>query len=143
MISRCNPIARVSALLVLIIALFAIPASAHAQQSCRCDHTTIAVDADVNCDIDICYQLSPRGPLLCIHIPAGAKAQIPCPVYQASIITCDGSYVIIDDNPATAICTPTLRIPRLCCVRACHGLDAAGCQLVTISAVPCISGPCQ
>jgi hypothetical protein len=141
MISRCNPIAGVSALLVLIIALFAISSSTHAQTPCRCDH--VAVDANVNCSIDVCYQLSPRGPLPCISIPAGTKATIPCPVHEASIVTCDGNHVIIDSNPTPSICTPTLRIPRLCCVKARHGLDPAGCQLVTISAVPCISGPCQ
>ena len=143
MTARCTSIARAAALAVLILALFAIPSPTRAQPNCRCDHTTIAVDADVNCPISICYQLSPRGPLLCISIAPGTRAAIPCPVYQASIVTCDGNYVIIDNNPVISLCTPVLRIPTLCCVRACRGIDPAGCGLITISPAPCISGPCQ
>ena len=51
--------------------------------------------------------------------------------------------VIIDNNPVISLCTPVLRIPTLCCVRACRGIDPAGCGLITISPAPCISGPCQ
>lgn len=143
MISRCNPIARTAALLVLILALFAIPSASRAQQACRCNHTTIAVDPDVNCHISICYQLSSQSPLLCVDVAPGTRFRIPCPVSQASIITCDGPYVIIDDNPVISVCTPILRIPGLCCVRACRSTDNAGCALITVSAAPCISGPCQ
>jgi hypothetical protein len=142
MTTRCNPLARASALLVLILALFAIPSATRAQDACRCDFTTIAVDANVNCRVTICYQLSPSGPTICTVIAPGSRGRIPCPVYQASIITCNGSYIIIGGGPVISICTPVLHLAPDCCVRACRGTDAAGCSLITVSATPCPSDNC-
>lgn len=141
MTTRYNPIARASALLVLILAFFAIPSSTRAQADCRCDHYTIAVDSDVNCKVTVCYQFSPEGPTFCTVISPGTKGKIPCPVYEASIVTCDGSYVIIG-RPVIGVCTPSLSVPGFCCVRACRGADANGCALVTISAASCLGRPC-
>jgi len=143
MTTRYNPIARASALLLLILAFFAIPSSTRAQQAdCRCDHTTIAVDANVNCKVTICYQFSPEGPTFCTTISPGTKGKIPCPVYEASITTCDGSYVIIGGGPVIAICTPSLSVPGSCCIKACRGTDANGCPLITISPASCLGHPC-
>jgi hypothetical protein len=142
MTTRCNPLARASALLVLILALFAIPSSTRAQDACRCDATIIAVDANVNCKITVCYQLTPSGPTFCKTIEPGTKGKIPCPVWQASIVTCTGDYVIIDNNPVISICTPSLSVPGGCCIKACRGSDAAGCSVITISPAVCLVRPC-
>jgi hypothetical protein len=142
MTTRCNPLARASALLVLILALFAIPSSTRAQDACRCDYTTIAVESDVNCKVTICYQLSPDSRPICIVIEPGTKVRIPCPVYEADIVTCSGNYPVISNSPVIARCTPSLSVPGFCCVRACRGADVNGCPLVTISAASCLGRPC-
>ena len=131
---------RLAALVVAILAFFALPSTTRAQVDCRCDHTTIASDADVTCKVTICYQVSQFSRPICVTIEPGSSAQIPCPIYQASIVTCNGNYVIT--GPAVSRCTPSLSVPGVCCIRACHGLDADGCPLVTISPAACLSRPC-
>ena len=75
-------------------------------------------------------------------IEPGSKTTIPCPVYEASINTCSGGYVIIGGRPVISICTPILHLAPDCCVQACRGVDADRCALITVSAVPCPSDNC-
>jgi hypothetical protein len=142
MTTRCTQIARASALLILTLALFAIPSSTRAQVlPCVCDHYTISVDATVNCDIEVCYQVNQFTHPICIVIVPGGSAQIPCPIYSASITTCRGPYEVIG-SPAVARCTSDLQINNSCCIKGCRGSDADGCPLLTITAVPCTFPRC-
>ena len=137
-----NPMLRAVALAVLALVLFALPSSTRAQVApCVCDHYTVDVDATVNCNIEICYQVSQFTHPICITIAPGGSAQIPCPIFSASITTCRGPYEVIG-NPAVARCTQDLQINNSCCVKGCRGSDAAGCPLLTITAAPCAFPRC-
>jgi hypothetical protein len=141
--ARCNPIARIAMMLVLTLALF-VPSALRAQEAtCRCDHYTISVDADVHCNVTICRQPSPATPPLCRAFAPGSTGTIPCPAGEVVIRLCDGSnYVLIGPSPVIAICTPVLQIGPACCVRVCRGTDDQGCPTLTVSNAPCASINC-
>jgi len=139
MSSRHTLIARIGMMLALTLAIFAAPSGLRAQPTpCVCDHYTVVVDPAVNCTVTFCYQLIPAGPIVCITISPGGRAQIPCPVSQVTIRLCNGSdFVLIGPGPVMSVCTAVLQIAPNCCVRVCRGTDPAGCQTFTVSPAPC------
>jgi|GEM_PF-1948505 len=142
MTSRCNPIAFAAACLMFMMALWAMPAQVRAQAPCACDHYTIRVDPSVSCKVQICWAVSPFGQRICQTVAPGGSVRIPCPVYQATITTCTGSYALISDTPWSSICTEGLSIPGGCCVRGCWGIDREGCPVITLAPWHCTGASC-
>jgi hypothetical protein len=144
MTTRCTTIIRAAAFLVVVLALWAMPSSARAQADikCACDHYTIQIDPALTCKITICYQLSPKGPTFCNTYGPGDELTIPCPVYEASVELCNGSIVIVNNNPVISRCTEIFHITRDCCARACRGTDEKGCPLIKITAAGCVNDLC-
>jgi hypothetical protein len=126
-------------MLILALALLAAPSGLHAQPTpCVCNHYTVNVDPAVNCKVTFCYWTTPLDSPVCITIPPGGIAQIPCPVSQVTILLCDNtSFVLIGAGPVISVCTAVLQVAPNCCVRVCRGTDPAGCQAFTVSPAPC------
>lgn len=142
MTSRCNLITRAAALFIFALALWAVPPAAHAQTKCACDYYTFMVDKDVECKVEICWTFSQKGPVYCATLEPGTSYRIPCPVYEAYITYCDGSYTVIGNLPPAARCSPILQVGRLCCARACWTSDAYGCPAIRIVSEPCLARDC-
>jgi hypothetical protein len=144
MTTRCTAIIRAAAFLIVALALWSMPASMRAQDDvkCACDHYTVSIDPALTCKVTVCYQRSPDGPTICTVLGPGDKVKIPCPIFEVSIQLCNGSIVIIDNNPVTSRCTDIFHVERDCCARACRTVDADGCPLVQVLATPCVNDVC-
>lgn len=144
MTTRCNSIIR-AAFLILALALWSIPSGTHAQPApCACNYYTFSVDSTVNCSVTICWAVSQIGSIECRTIPPGGSLRIPCPLYEAYIRLCNGSFfTIIGTNPGgVSRCTEGIVVGTFCCVRACRTTDAQGCTEIRISPWSCAGADC-
>ena len=142
MMTRRSFIPRAAALLLLTLALLGLPQMLRAQEKCFCDHYTFRVDAGVGCKVAIAWTFSPKGPVFTQTLGPGDKYKIPCPVYEAYIETCQGSYTILPIDPAGRVCSPILTIVSGCCIQACYGIDREGCRTIDIKPAGCVNDIC-
>ena len=143
MTTRRNFITRAAAFLLLALAFLATSNGLQAQiDPCVCNHYTFRVAADVGCKVTVAWAYSPDGALFSKTLSPGETHQINCPVYEAYIIICHGSYKVLPINPAGAICSEGLSVGSGCCVRACYGTDRYGCQTIDIKPADCTGADC-
>lgn len=142
MTTRRNFITRAAAVLLFALALLVLPSALHAQaDQCVCSYYTFRVFPDVDCKVTVAWAYSPDGALFSKTLSPGETHQISCPVYEAYVVICGGSYKVLPINPAGGVCSPILRVPG-CCVQACYGTDRLGCQTVDIRRAHCSSDDC-
>jgi hypothetical protein len=139
--TRRNFITHAAAFLFLVLAMLAQPSTLRAQSSCVCNYYTFRVASDVDCKVTIIWAYSPIGGLNSKTLSPGDTYQILCPVYEAYIVTCGGSYRVLPIDPAGAVCSPILAVPG-CCVQACYGTDLSGCPTVDIKRAHCTGSAC-
>jgi len=141
MITRPHSILRVAAFLLLALALWGMPSGAKAQK-CACDHYTFIVNSDVGCKVQIAWALSPDGKLFTETLGPGDRYKVPCPLYEAYIVTCNGQYKVLPIDPAGRVCSRILTLSTNCCVQACYGVDREGCPTITIRRADCAVDEC-
>jgi hypothetical protein len=141
--TRCTLAARITALAVIIAALFLIPAAGRAQLiDCnQCDHITFAVRADMGCDITVCFAHSPGGPALCTNVAPGNEITINCPISELWVNTCSGPYYLVP-SPVAARCTPLLKFAAQCCGTVCVVPSVDLCTRLEVRPAPCLSRTC-
>jgi len=141
--TRCTAAARVAAFLLMAAALFMASTATQAQviDCSQCDHFTFAVNARMECAVEICYTPSPLGPIVCKKVNPGESVRIPCSVYQAWVNTCSGRYYLI---PSThiALCSPELKFAVGCCGKICNVPSPDVCTRIEVQPEPCASLSC-
>lgn len=113
---------------------------------CVCPTVRIDVDRDVVCSVTICYRISPSGYTTCVAVPPGGSLTIPCGDWQdACIQLCNGTCHPLFNSAAASLCTPTLQVGSVCCVRACRVQSPdERCPHIQISRVNlCLGQPCN
>ncbi|MDB5036265.1 MAG: hypothetical protein JWQ98_3506 [Chlorobi bacterium] len=140
--TRCTLAVRAFAFLALLTALFLAPSigSAQAVDCGRCDHFTIRV-GHLNCDLQICYQLTPDTRAICLIVPPGGTVTIPCPAYQAWVNTCSGPHYLVPSSTA-ARCSPILKFAAGCCGQICVGPSVDRCTALDVTPAPCETAGC-
>lgn len=127
--------------------LLATAATASAQIApCVCSSIRIDIAKDVACKVTICYRVSPSGYTICEAVAPGGSLTIPCGDWQdACISLCDGGCYPLNDPAADVVCTPTLQVGPVCCVRAClvRSPDEK-CPHIEVTPVAfCLGQPCK
>lgn len=141
--TRCTLTARVAAILLAAVALFAVTTTTKAQviDCSNCNHFTFAVNAGMSCPVTICYNYSPLGPVVCRTVAPGGSAIIDCSVYEAWVNTCSGNYYLIP-SPHVALCSPSLKFAVGCCGRICNVPSPDVCTKIEVQPEPCASLSC-
>jgi hypothetical protein len=113
---------------------------------CVCSTIRIDVTKDVACAVTVCYRISPSGYTVCTPVQPGSSLTIPCGDWQdACIQLCGGGCAPLFNANAASVCTQTLQVGPVCCVRACRVQSPdERCPHIEVTPVAfCLGQPCN